>query len=49
MNLIQVEKIADLVKNPNSITIALLRQAGIETIVQINQDTLNTLRKELPP
>ena len=48
MNIIQVEKIADLVKNPNSITIALLRQAGIDTIVQIDQHTLNNLRRELP-
>ena len=48
MNIIQVEKIADLVKNPNSITIALLRQVGIDTIVQIDQHTLNTLRREFP-
>jgi hypothetical protein len=49
MNIIQAEKIADLVKNPNSITVALLRQAGVETTAQMDQQTLNALRKELPP
>jgi hypothetical protein len=49
MNLIQDEKISNLTKSPNSIAVALLRQNGIENAIQINQQILNTLNKELPP
>jgi hypothetical protein len=49
MNLIQHEKISNLTKNPNSIAVALLRQNGIENALQITQQILNTLNKELTP
>jgi len=49
MNLIQSEKISNLTKNPNSIAVALLRQNGIDYALQITQQILNTLNKDLTP
>ena len=46
MNLFQVEEALTRPKNPNINTTDPLRQGGVDTIAQIDQQILNTSRRE---